>query len=158
MPAQITKISLKNADVHIITEEEKNGDTIKTDLDSDQPPNPEFGDAMTDLGLYMFNMMEFPKEWKEKAECRGLTINYEDDDRIGCIVTLYVPLAKFNGGVSINSPHLREKLPGTPGGGCFMPPKLVDLVKELRDEAQKYIDGDRAQRELLSDADEKDDD
>lgn len=155
MPAQITKISLKDSDVHIVTEEEKNGDTIKTDLDSDQPGNPEFGDAFTDLGLYMADMMEFAKEWKNKSVCRSCTINYEEDDRIGVVVTLFVPLAKFNGGVSISSPHLREKLPGTPGGGCFMPPKLVDLVKELRDEAQKYLDGDRAQRELLKDEDEE---
>ena len=155
MSAQITKISLKGGDVHIVTEEEKNGDTIKTDLDSDQPPNPEFKDAITDLGLYMFDMMEFPEAWKDKAECRGVTINYEEDERIGAVVVMYVPLSKFNAGVSISSPHLREKLPGTPDGGCFMPPKMVDLVKELRNEAQKYIYGDRAQRELL--ADDKDD-
>ena len=45
-------------------------------------------------------------------------------------------------------------MPGTPGGGLFAPPKLVDLVKELRDEAEKYIKGDRAQREIFADGED----
>ena len=154
MPAKITKIMLKGSDIHIVTEEEKNGDVIKTDLESDTPPNPEFIKAMKAVGGYIFGMMEFPGEWKQKAEARGVHIGYEEDVRINIIITTYVPLSKFNGGVCINSPLLREKLPGTPGGGLFAPPKLVDLVKELRDEAEKYIKGDRAQREIFADGED----
>lgn len=148
---RITKVSHKNGDFHVRTEEESNGDVIKKDIESDTPANPEFTDALTDIGLYLCKMMEFPKEWTDKHECRSVTINYEEDDRMGVVVSLYVTLAKFSAGISINSPHLREKLAGTPGGGAFMPPKLVELVQEVIAQGQKYMDGDRAQRELLED-------
>lgn len=155
--AQITKISYSKGDITVRTEEQKNGDVIKTDIESDAPPNPEFTDALTDLGLYMCEMMDFPKAWKDKHECRGVAINYEEDERIGGVVTMYVPLAKFNAGIVVNSPHLREKVAGTAGGGNFMTPKMCELVKEMRAQAQKYIDGDRAQRELLKDGEKADD-
>ena len=145
---KIVKVGHKNATTFVHIEEEKAGDVVKTTLESDQPPNPEFTSALADLGKYMCGMMDFPDEWKAKHRCNSISIGYEEDDRIHAVVTLYVELEKFPSGVVINTPCLLEKVAGKAGGGTFMPPKMLDLVKEVIAEGQKYYDGDRAQQTL----------
>ena len=145
---KIVKIGHKNSKTTVHGQEEKNGDVINMTLESDTPANPEFHTALKDLGKYMCDLLGCPAEWKQTHSCTSVSIGYEDDDRINAVVTLYIQLSKFNNGITVNTPCLREKLPGKGGGGQFMTPKMLDLVKEVIDEAQKYYDGDRAQLEM----------
>lgn len=147
---KIVKVGHKAGKTFVHAEEDKGGDVIKITLESDQPANPEFHDALKALGKYMCGMLGFPAEWTEQHTCNSVSIGHEEDDRLNAVVSMYVTLAKFNNGLSINSPCLREKLQGKGGGGSFMPPKMLDLVKSVVDQGLKYYEGDRAQKELLT--------
>lgn len=131
------------------TWQQSHGDVKLTTLTSDTPANPEFYEALKELGKYMCDLIGAPTDWKSKHTCNSVAIGYEEDDRINAVVTLYVQLEKFNNGIVINTPCLREKLSGKGGGGNFMTPKMLELVKTVGDEDQKYWDGERAQQTLL---------
>lgn len=143
---RIVKVGLKDSKVIVNVEEEKNGDVLTTNLTSDQPPLPEFPKTFAELGKYMCGLMEFPDEWKANHKCTSISIGHEEDDRLNAVVTMYVKLNKFNSGITINSPCLREKIQGAPGGGAFMPAKMLDLVNEIIAHAKAYMDGDRSQQ------------
>jgi hypothetical protein len=145
---KIVKVGHKSGKTFVHVEEDKAGDVLKTFLDSDQPANPEFHDALKNLGKYMCGLLGFPPEWTATHTCNQVSIGHEEDDRINAVVTIYVALAKFNNGITINSPCLREKVVGASGGGAFMKPKMLELVQEVMNEGQKYYDGDRAQLPL----------
>lgn len=146
---KIVKVGHKNQKTTITCEEEKNGDVKTMTLTSDVPALPEFHEAMKELGKYMCDLLGVPADWKQKHTCNSVSIGYEEDERINTVVTIYVQLEKFNNGIVINTPCLREKVAGKSGGGNFMTPKMLDLVKSVREEALKYYDGERAQQTLL---------
>jgi len=147
---KIVKVGSKNGKTFVHAEEDKGGDIIKITLESDQPANPEFHEALGELGKYMCGMLGFPSEWTAAHSCNSVSIGHEEDDRTNAVVSMYVTLAKFNNGLSINSPCLREKVAGKAGGGSFMPEKMLDLVNEVVEQGLKYYEGDRAQQSLLA--------
>ena len=147
---KIVKVGSKHGKTFVHAEEDKGGDLVKITLESDQPANPEFHAALKELGKYMCGMLGFPTEWTASHQCTSLSIGHEEDDRINAVVSIYVMLPKFNNGLAINSPCLREKVAGNAGGGSFMPQKMADLVADVMEEGHKYYDGDRAQQSLLT--------
>ena len=151
MTIQITKVGHKDDKTLVHSQEDKNGDTVKSELNSDAKPTPEFHEAMKKLGAYMCDHMGFPADWKRDHKCLYVHIGHESEKekRINAIVTINVKLEKFNNGITINSPVLREKLQGIPGGGSFMTPTMLELVKNVMVEGEKYMNGERAQHELL---------
>ena len=152
---KIVKCGIKDSKVIVHAEEAITGDILKTTLESDAPPLPAFPNALSDLGAYMCDLMEFPKEWKNLHRCTSISIGHEEDGRLNAVVTLYVKLAKFNNGISINSPCLREKLAGTSGGGAFMTPKMLELVQAVITCGRAYMEGERSQVEMPLDANGK---
>lgn len=144
-----TKIGIKKQ-VHICAEEDKSaGENIHHDCISSDMPLPGLPAALKELGDYMVGLLEAPADWKRYAKCTSVAIGHEEDDRINVVVSLSVTLPKFPSPFNLNTPCLREKLAGKPGGGVFMSAKMYDLVQEVIGEGKKYYEGKRAQGSLL---------
>lgn len=154
---RIVKIGHKNDLTTITQHEEKNGEARETVLKCDELPRPEFLAALDELGESMMDLLECPEKWYEHFKTTSVSINYEEEDgRRGLVVTLYIPLNKFNGGITINTPHMREQVKGSSGGGSFIPPKAIEQLDRLLEQAEKYYNGNRAQRKLpLKDQEEE---
>lgn len=152
---KIVKVGIKDQKVIVHAEESKSGDVVKTTLESDVSPLPGFPVALSDLGAYMCDLMEFPSHWRHHHKCTSVSIGHEEDGRINAVVTLSTKLTNFNSGLLINSPCLREKLTGTSGGGAFMTPKMLELVKSVIAHGRAYMDGERSQTEMPLDASAK---
>lgn len=154
MTTQITKVGRKGDNVIINFEDNRGGEVIKSQLVSDAKPTPEFDKAFADLGKYMCGVTGMADDWARDHTMLWLSIGVEKDDtetveRINAVTTPSIKLAKFAAPMTVNTPVMREKVSGVPGGGSFMPPKMLDLVKAVIEHAEEYLDGTRAQHELL---------
>lgn len=154
MTTQITKVGRKGDNVIIHTVDHKNGDTVTSVLNSESKPVPEFDKSFADLGKYMCGLMGFPDDWTRDHHMTWLSVGQASDensgkDTINAICSISVKLAKFAAPMNVNTPLLREKVAGIPSGGTFMPPKMLELVKTVIEHADDYLNGTRAQHELL---------
>lgn len=149
MTLKITNVKHKKGTTTVAFEENKGGDVVKSTLESDVLPVPELLESMASLGKHMTDLMGFTDDWKKETTCTSVAIGHEKDEKINAIVTLSVKLEKFNNGITVNTPVMREKKEGIPGGGSFMSLDMLALVKAVIAHGQKYIDGERAQQSLL---------
>lgn len=118
-------------------------------------PRPAFDKALQAFLPFLLQIIGAPAEWKDKTEVTGISLNKEEDRRRGVIITARRKCPFGNAPIAINTPHLRESLDDTKETGSnFLLPGMADAIDTMCEEAQSYLDGDRAQGELFGD-DEK---
>lgn len=146
----IRKVKFKDGRTFVRGEDvDHNGEVIRSvEVNSYDPPRAEFMPALLALKGPALELIGAPSAWRDGTIIGGLSVNYEDDGRMGAVVTLLVPLDTTNSPLVLNTPHLRA--PGDPDeGGRFMPYELERAVEEMVKEAGRYLDGERAQGDLF---------
>lgn len=146
---KFTKIKYNGEKVGLSWTEKKTGGTeIEHNLQSVAAPAPELPAALKAFERFVEEILEVPRSWMESLKVTGVSVNQEDDSRVGIVITSQKKVANANGPVVVNTPHLREpqKL-GEEGPGFFL--KGMDAAIEQADRAATgYVQGKRAQREL----------
>nr|DAZ68639.1 MAG TPA: hypothetical protein [Caudoviricetes sp.] len=115
-------------------------------------PRPEFYSALMNLRQDVLTLLEYPENWLDKITVRGVSYSYSDDGVEGAVITAQRDLEYSTAPENCNTPHKPYEMYNEDGedpeGIILMPPEIIDRLDVLEDEAQKYIDGDRAQGTL----------
>jgi len=153
----ITKVKYDGNKVEIrwqrMTVGEQNS-TVESKLTSDDPPEQEFVDALQTFKKHALNVCELPEddEWRDKVTVTGISVNHEDDERRGLVVTMQRDLDASNAPLVINMPHLRETLSSddNPPQNA-MPFELTVAIDRMADAAERFVNGHRGQGDLFTD-------
>lgn len=119
-------------------------------LECPERPRPEFDKALQTFLPFLLTIVGAPADWKQNTEIRGISINKEEDGRRGIVITASRKCPYGAAPIALNSPHLREALDDTTETSTqFFLPKMADAIDDLCEEAQAYVDGERAQGQLF---------
>jgi hypothetical protein len=116
-------------------------------------PLPSFIQAFMDLRRHLLLICEIPidKEIIERSHVKGATLTYSgDDDILGAVISGILKLMHSNSPLVLNTPHKNTDYPGDMGDPkTLMDEDCADALETLITEAEKYLNGDRAQEELF---------
>lgn len=122
-------------------------------LECPEGPRPSFKSALQGFAAFFLAIIGAPKEWEDKTVITGVSINYEDDGRRGIILTASRKCPYGAAPVAMNTPLLKESMdPAKETGPTYWLPKMEELVAVLEQEAEAYLNGDRAQVEMFDGA------
>jgi len=121
-----------------------------TTLTSKDKPRPEFDQALHRLIPHVIDICELPKPYKQGMEISGVSYSYGgDDETMGATITALKTLAATNAPLVLNTPH-KPSAPYSEGAdksNCLTG-EAVEHLEGVIIEAEKFINGDRAQGEL----------
>lgn len=95
----------------------------------------------------VLKLLRLPATYADDMSVTALTINYEDDDRMGLVVTCLKQLSSTNAPLVLNTPHLREA--DNDAVGHFLPARMVQLLEDAKVVAERFLLGERAQLSLI---------
>lgn len=151
----IRKVKQSSGMITIRAEEalSPDGDEVRRiELESRAEPRPEFHEAMGELIGPSLRMIEAPSTWEGCATISGVAVTHEEERGMGAVVTLLVPLKCAPSPLVINTPYLPSEDPGE-CGAPVLPQPLRLAIERVCVEAQRYLDGERAQGDLFGTAD-----
>jgi hypothetical protein len=126
---------------------EGNATVIEHSCKSTEAGRPELLLAMRSFLAPTLKLLGLTDKYGEDAYPSSVSIKHDDKRGRAIIVTIVKPLAKVNSPFVINSPLLHEgtgeEAPGS------MPKELVECLATLTKEAVHYINGERAQLDVL---------
>lgn len=121
--------------------------TITHLLSSSDEPVPEFVDALQNLRHHVLDVCELPKGYESDLRISGVTITSHDSLGRGMVVTAIKKLARSQGPLVINTPHLTEV------AASDASPRLshaaIVALDQVEEQAADYRMGRRAQGSLL---------
>lgn len=126
-------------------EDRSNTDSIEQTLTSYETPRPEFITAMQALTSWVIRICDLPIDYADGMTITGVSVSLGEYG--GCVVTALKKVVGANAPVVINTPHVPEL--ATSESGPELPPEAVRLLNELDDEALKFWNGERAQKDLF---------
>jgi len=156
--SRIVKVISKQDKISVNSELVRNDGSLRTSHEeSSDKANPEFYKAMNALGRKMAALTRMDSKWAEHCRLIGVSVDYSKDEyeRMGMIATFVIPILHMGGVITINTPRIVEKIQGAKGGGVCMDDATLGMVKTVLREAQKYVDGDRAQKDIEDEKPEK---
>ncbi|WP_412506175.1 hypothetical protein [Roseovarius sp. SYSU LYC5161] len=143
----ITKVKKDGDKIIIRWSEDADTSEKKTDFACYDPPLDSFTEAFEALGPAALGLIMAPHAWRSLAKVSGVSITHEED-RIGAVITLLVDLdGATKGPLVINTPYLVDE----DENGPMMPPDMLNAVDAIMKEAEKYVRGERAQRDFFAD-------
>jgi len=152
MDRRITKIKYSKGFVSIDwTQGEGNNDEYS--IKCSEPPRQEFVSAMLGLNKYVAEMCELPENYAVRLTTQGVSFNYGgENETMGATITAQMKLLNSNAPLNLNTPNktvepYSESQPWSEK--TCLSEECVDALAELESEANKYIDGQRAQARLF---------
>lgn len=143
------KIKWNGEKVHIEWETTSKDDTIEHRLVSQDPPEPLLPDALQAFIPEVLRIIEAEDYWSQGMRVTGLSLSYDSEGRMGCVVTCLRDLAAATAPLVLNTPHLVE--PGEDDAACLSATMLA-LIKRAQEAAGRYIEGHRSQGDMFEDA------
>jgi hypothetical protein len=144
---QITKVKFTGERVDI--EYQKQG--AKADLQDKfrisctEQPRPSLNTVLQSLRDFVVKTCEFPQEQVNTVTVLSVTFGFKGEKEImGAVVTAAKRVKAAPSPVIIDTPFLPEKPLGT-GKKLILPADVAAILHELMEEAEAYIDGERAQ-------------
>ncbi|MDZ7711738.1 MAG: hypothetical protein U5L06_00795 [Rhodovibrio sp.] len=148
---KVTKVKHAKGDVEIRwTAEEGLSSTRETKLKCTDTPRNSFSEVFQGFKPLAGRLLELPESWLDEASVIGVSINHESDERRGLVVTLQRSVESANSPVTLNTPHVREQLPGDDDNQPWMDGDLVEQIEQMDREAQAYVNGDRQQGDMFA--------
>jgi hypothetical protein len=148
MTRRITKV--KYSDRVIIMYEVPRGDSVDTyTLDCMDAPTQSFIDALQRLKTLMPYWGDMTTEQAQNCEIRGAFFSWKRPGIFGGGFTALRPLKNCASPMVLNMPH-KPSMPYSDGGdeGMCLTTIENELLLAVCAEAEKYLDGERAQMEL----------
>lgn len=121
-------------------------------LECPERPRPAFDLALQSFLASALTILGAPPTWSENTKVIGVSLNKEEDNRRGIVITLTRKCPHGAAPIPINTPHLRESMDEREKGPNFWLPGMEEQVAYITAEAEAYLDGDRAQGELFEGA------
>lgn len=115
---------------------------IDSKLKSNDKPVAEFIELLDNLRPHVEEICALPDEYCKDAEIRGVSFS-NTNDIMGAVITALIPVPTANAPVVINTPHLPESPYSEGGESPILSFEAVNILKRLKSEAAKYLDGQR---------------
>lgn len=155
---RIRKVKLTK-DEKIVMEYEKlvNDAFDKYRFVSSEEAMPSFYDAMKALAIHTTNLCELPESYVKRITMKSVTFTYKgDDETMGATMSATMELHHSDSVIALNTPH-KPSIPYDPNavepyGDKCLSESCVKALWALEHEAQAYIDGERSQMDLFSQA------
>lgn len=148
---RFTKIKVNEKAVTLAwTTKKGDGESITSELSSPQRPMEALPAALSAFRPFVLGLLGLPTEWLNEMVITTLSLNEDEDNRRGLIVTAIRKIPQASGRpVVFNTPHMRERLEGDTGTTGFLDPVETDLIAEAEKAATAYVQGERVQAELF---------
>jgi hypothetical protein len=127
------------------------GDEDQFSLSCSQRALPEFYLALNELGKHVVKICELPDEYASGLTVLGVKFTWTDEI-MGAVISAKKALSDCDSPLFLNTPHMPEKPYSPTGGGKCLPGETVDALADLKEEAERYVRGERAQLSLFAGA------
>ena len=155
MPRRFKKIKFDGVNVFIQYED---GDNFQNEytLKCDEKPRPEMEQAFKELAYEALLLCELPEDYLGRLEVRSVSLNYGGkEETMGATISARMNLNYSNAPLNLNTPN-KPVEPYSEGNyddemlqKMCLRPECVDKLETLIDEANYYVDGNRAQGSLF---------
>lgn len=113
---------------------------------------PEFYSALQVLAKHVIEMCELPDSYLERIEVRGVSFSYSGpDETMGATISAGMRLDNSYVKLNLNTPHKASDSYSDqdPDPMQVLSTECIDALNKLCEEAELYINGDRAQGKLF---------
>ena len=158
MPRRFTKIKFDGTTVELHYEE---GDNFadKYTMKCNELPRPDLVVAFDNLREEARVLCELPADYLPRIDVRSVSLNYGGkQETMGATITARMALEYSNAPLNLNTPN-KPVEPYNEGNyddemleKMCLRPECVDKLEKLIDEANYYVDGNRAQGSLFDNA------
>ena len=116
--------------------------------------DPSFYDSLKVLAKTFCDICELPDTEIQNIIITGVSFSYSGDEEIlGATIIGQKKLSKSDVNLNINTPHKFEKLHNENGDPKkLLPEESIDLLHRVREEAFRYVDGERSQMNVFQKA------
>lgn len=153
MPLRFSAIKQQGEKVSLTWDLSVQGDIEATGSikGAEDPPAPEFTEALQAFVGDVVSLCEEPSGSEDQITVTKLSISRDKDGRTGLIITA---TKKVEGGsVTLNTPLRREPAEGSPAEHVLGDDLMVK-IREAEEQATKYVQGHRQQRDMFDGEDE----
>lgn len=145
---RFTKIKWDTKEVLLRWTTEKGGETHDHEVTAKAPPHPDFVTALKALREDVINICELPISYESGLRVQSVTMSRSEKTGIeGAVVTALKTLASASSPLVLNTPYLVDDPAAETGA---MTREMASRLSDLRFEAERYIEGKRAQGELFT--------
>ena len=110
-------------------------------------PIPEFKTALAALVEDVCDICELPADQAEKMRVQSVSLSYTNDI-LGLVITALKSVKTAQSPVVLNTPHIPAQSYAEGGEGPVLADNTLMRVETVTREAERYIDGERAQQSL----------
>lgn len=158
----INKISYVGEKVSIDYSEKKNDNKFEDRIiQSNEKPLPSFLNALLKLRVFVLRMLEMPDKDSEIVRIHVQSVNFTFTTKrnvMGVVISATRSLLHSTASQPLKTPHkiVEPYKEGEIGNKkMLMDPVCVEYINELIEEAEKYVNGERAQEEMNFEEKEK---
>ncbi len=138
------KYNGSRVEIRYDTEREDGADPDEYELKSGDAPRAGMAKALGELPRHVCALCDLPPAYAVGMSARGITLSHTDDI-LGVVVTCMKPVKGASGPLIINSPHVPAEQYSPTGSSPLMTEEFCAAVEAVIEEAEAYLDGDRAQ-------------
>lgn len=150
MSRRITKVKYKKGHVEIHLEDHAQTVDKETVVKSTEKPHPDFELAFSALVGFVYDILELDRGCWGPMIVTGVSFSQAEDSGVeGAVLTFQVELDESNSPFCGNTPHLPFDQYSETGTSPVMPEDCVAQLEKVRKEAFSYMEGKKAQGELL---------
>ena len=147
---QLKKIKIKQNEVDIAYEIEMNTSDFKeVKYRSFDKPLPSFYEAFDALKQDVIMILELPDDYEKDLLVQSVAFSYGGEDKVmGAVITALKKVSTANSPATLNTPHLGVASYSSSSNGLpVFSGATGNRLYALKDEAIKYLDGDRAEKQ-----------
>lgn len=150
----ITKVKIAKGKIKINYDKSREGFSESFYMESGEKAAPEFYDAFQTLSAHVAAIMCFIGDvMKDRIVPNEVTFSYDDLGFMTAKIGFNLYIQVTDEYVSISTPARKEALKATDDNDPkFLADSTLNALQDVIDEAEKYIDGERAQGDLFKDA------
>lgn len=152
---QIEKVKMmgteKDGKINILySESSQTGHTIRQ-ITSDELAAPEFYKAFDSLTRSVLNILELDKELLPRLHPYGVSYSYAKSGQMKAVINVKLDIPGAGTQIAINTPCkiCPENENDAKDTGTYFTQTTVNVLWDIVTEAQKYLDGKRAQMSLF---------
>jgi len=155
MPKAITKVKIKEEGVEI-RYAEKIGDKTEKEVifKCTELQHPDFDLAISALVRDVYDILDLPLDWApQRMKITGVSFSESEKTNVeGAVISGLVELDTCYSPFCFNTPHLPFAQYSPTGESPIMPDKAIRNLVMVKEQAEKYLEGRRAQLELIPNA------
>lgn len=143
---KVTNVKLLNDGASVDWQTQDHGTTVYHGIKKGSEASPAFQGSVSDLREDVQALMEYPDSYMETVTVKGLSVSYDDDGTMEASLS-FIKRFKCGRAVGYSTKRVRQRTDHKENGTGFMTEELEAKVQTVIKEAERYVEGERAQTE-----------